>query len=75
MTRLCCTGTNPTTMPVHPKNPLATGMPNTYFEQFISMIADKGEERNRYKKDLILAFKYLISYHKLVTKDTTARQE
>lgn len=39
------------------------------------MVADKEEERNRYKKDLVLAFKYLISYHELVTKDATARNE
>ncbi len=39
------------------------------------MIEGKEEERNRYKKDLALAFKYLISYHELVTKDKTARED
>ncbi|HEX9959173.1 MAG TPA: hypothetical protein VGA96_18025, partial [Fibrella sp.] len=46
-----------------------------HFEQFINMVEGKEEERNRYKKDLALAFKYLISYHELVTKDQNARSE
>ncbi|GAB3768552.1 hypothetical protein GCM10028818_03180 [Spirosoma horti] len=58
-----------------PEEAVRNGKARPYFEQFISMVADKEEERNRYKKDLVLAFKYLISYHELVTKDATARNE
>ncbi|MCX6214133.1 tetratricopeptide repeat protein [Spirosoma sp.] len=58
-----------------PEEAVMKGKAKPYFEQFISMIADKEEERNRYKKDLVLAFKYLISYNELVTKDETARNE
>ncbi|GAB3035142.1 tetratricopeptide repeat protein [Spirosoma pulveris] len=58
-----------------PEEAVMKGKAKPYFEQFISMVADKEEERNRYKKDLVLAFKYLISYNELVTKDETARNE
>ncbi|QJW91534.1 tetratricopeptide repeat protein [Spirosoma taeanense] len=58
-----------------PEEAVRNGKAKPYFEQFISMVADKEEERNRYKKDLVLAFKYLISYHELVTKDSAARNE
>ena len=58
-----------------PEEAVRNGKAKPYFEQFISMVADKEEERKRYKNDLILAFKYLISYQELVTKDANARQE
>ena len=58
-----------------PEEAVRNGKARPYFEQFINMVANKDEERNRYKKDLILAFKYLISYQELVTKDANARQE
>ncbi|GAB3325998.1 hypothetical protein GCM10027299_24830 [Larkinella ripae] len=58
-----------------PEEVVQKGKAKPYFEQFISMITDKEEERKRYQKDLALAFKYLISYHELVTKDETARNE
>lgn len=58
-----------------PEEAVRNGKAKPYFEQFISMVADKPEEQNRYKKDLLLAFKYLISYHELVSKDTNARNE
>ncbi|GAB2537417.1 tetratricopeptide repeat protein [Spirosoma aerophilum] len=58
-----------------PEEAVRNGKAKPYFEQFITMVADKEEERNRYKKDLILAFKYLISYEELVTKNTNTRQE
>ncbi|MCK8494794.1 tetratricopeptide repeat protein [Spirosoma sp. RP8] len=58
-----------------PEEAVRNGKAKPYFEEFINMVADKQEERNRYKKDLILAFKYLISYNELVTKDANARNE
>ncbi|RYF57352.1 MAG: hypothetical protein EOO39_35545, partial [Cytophagaceae bacterium] len=58
-----------------PEEAVRNGKARPYFEQFISMVADKEEERKRYKNDLILGFKYLISYHELVTKDENARKE
>lgn len=58
-----------------PEEAVQKGKAKPYFEQFITMIADKEEERKRYQKDLTLAFKYLISYHELVTKDEAARNE
>jgi tetratricopeptide (TPR) repeat protein len=58
-----------------PEEAVRNGKAKPYFEQFINMTADKEEERNRYKKDLLLAFKYLISYNELVTKDEAARAE
>ncbi|WP_461052231.1 tetratricopeptide repeat protein [Spirosoma arcticum] len=58
-----------------PEQAVRNGKAKPYFEQFISMVVDKEEERNRYKKDLILGLKYLISYHELVTKDQNARSE
>ena len=58
-----------------PEEAVRNGKAKPYFEQFINMVADKPEERTRYKKDLILAFKYLISYNELVTKDENARAE
>lgn len=58
-----------------PEEAVRNGKAKSYFEQFITMISDKDDERNRYKKDLLLAFKYLISYNELVTKDDTARNE
>lgn len=58
-----------------PEEAVRNGKAKPYFEQFISMVEGKEEERNRYKKDLALAFKYLISYHELVTKDQSARSE
>ena len=39
------------------------------------MATKKDEDIKRYKKDLILAFKYLISYEELVTKNKAARGE
>jgi len=58
-----------------PEEAVRNGKAKPFFEQFIGMIEGKEEERNRYKKDLALAFKYLISYHELVTKDKTARED
>ena len=58
-----------------PEAAVRNGKAKPHFEQFISMVEGKEEERNRYKKDLALAFKYLISYHELVTKDQNARSE
>ncbi|GAB3717908.1 hypothetical protein GCM10027592_60410 [Spirosoma flavus] len=58
-----------------PEEAVRNGKAKPYFEQFISMVSDKPEERNRYKNDLVIAFKYLISYHELVTKDENARNE
>ncbi|RYC69400.1 tetratricopeptide repeat protein [Spirosoma sordidisoli] len=58
-----------------PEEAVRNGKARPYFEQFIGMVADKEEERKRYQKDLALAFKYLISYHELVTKDQTARAD
>ncbi|GAB3554593.1 tetratricopeptide repeat protein [Spirosoma fluminis] len=58
-----------------PEEAVRNGKAKPYFEQFISMVEGKEEDRNRYKKDLALAFKYLISYHELVTKDESARNE
>ncbi|UFH51978.1 lipopolysaccharide assembly protein LapB [Spirosoma sp. KNUC1025] len=58
-----------------PEEAVRNGKAKPYFEQFISLVADKPDERTRYKKDLILAFKYLISYNELVTKDASARNE
>lgn len=58
-----------------PEEAVRNGKAKLYFEQFIGMVEGKEEERNRYKKDLALAFKYLISYHELVTKDANARAE
>ncbi len=58
-----------------PEEAVRNGKAKPYFEQFITMISDKEDERNRYKKDLLLAFKYLISYNELVTKDDNARNE
>lgn len=58
-----------------PEEAVRNGKAKPYFEQFISMTSEKDEERNRYKKDMLLAFKYLISYNELVTKDDNARTE
>ncbi|GAB4000939.1 hypothetical protein GCM10028807_55540 [Spirosoma daeguense] len=58
-----------------PEEAVLKGKAKPYFEQFTNMVADKPEEQNRYKKDLVLAFKYLISYHEMVTKDENARKE
>jgi len=58
-----------------PEEAVRNGKAKPYFEQFITMVADKEEERKRYEKDLILGFKYLISYQELVAKDETARAE
>ncbi len=61
--------------PYAPEEAVRNGKAKPYFEQFISMVEGKEEDRNRYKKDLALAFKYLISYHELVTKDENTRSE
>lgn len=61
--------------PYPPEEAVRNGAAKPHFEQFISMVEGKEEERNRYKKDLVLAFKYLISYHELVSKDETARAQ
>lgn len=58
-----------------PQEAVQNGKARPYFEQFIGMVAGKEDERKRYQKDLALAFKYLISYHELVSKDATARSE
>lgn len=58
-----------------PEEAVRKGLAKPFFEQFITMVTDKPDERTRYSKDLALAFKYLISYHELVTKDATARNE
>ncbi|MBO0950719.1 tetratricopeptide repeat protein [Fibrella forsythiae] len=58
-----------------PEEAVRNGKAKPYFEQFISMVADKADERKRYEKDLILAFKYLISYEELVANDVKARAE
>ncbi|GAB3575045.1 hypothetical protein GCM10027578_38590 [Spirosoma luteolum] len=57
-----------------PEAAVRNGKARPFFEQFINMVADKDEERKRYQKDLILAFKYLISYNELVTNDAAARK-
>jgi|GEM_PF-426514 len=57
-----------------PEEAVRRGDARPHFEQFIAMVADKEEERNRYKNDLALALKYLISYHEFVSKDSQARQ-
>ena len=58
-----------------PEEAVRNAKAKPYFEQFINMVVDKEDERNRYQKDLVLAFKYLISYNELVTKDDTARKD
>ncbi|WP_375446639.1 tetratricopeptide repeat protein [uncultured Fibrella sp.] len=58
-----------------PEEAVRNGKAKPYFEQFITMVADKEDERKRYEKDLILAFKYLISYQELVANDGNARSE
>ncbi len=58
-----------------PEVAVRNGKAKPYFEQFIGMVENKEEDRKRYQKDLALAFKYLISYHELVTKDQAARTE
>ncbi|WP_420149867.1 tetratricopeptide repeat protein [Spirosoma sp.] len=58
-----------------PEEAVRNGKAKPYFEEFINMVADKPEERTRYKKDLILAFKYLISYNELVTNNSAVRNE
>ncbi len=58
-----------------PEEAVRNGKARPYFIQFIDMIADKEDERKRYQKDLALAFKYLISYNELVTKDEKKRAE
>lgn len=58
-----------------PEVAVRNGKARPHFEQFIAMVADKEEERKRYQKDLAIAFKYLISYHELVTKDENARAD
>lgn len=58
-----------------PEEAVMNGKAKPYFEQFINMVADKEEERKRYEKDLILAFKYLIAYNDLVAHDETAQKE
>ena len=58
-----------------PEVAVRNGKAKPYFEQFIGMVADKPEEQKRYQRDLALAFKYLISYNELVTKDKAAREE
>lgn len=58
-----------------PEEAVRNGKAKPYFEQFINMVADKPDDVKRYKKDLILAFKYMISYNELVTQDQTARND
>jgi len=58
-----------------PEAAVRNGKAKPHFEQFIAMVSEKEEEQNRYKKDLLIAFKYLISYNELVTKDEAARAE
>ncbi len=58
-----------------PEAAVRNGNARPYFEQFISMVADKPDDVKRYSRDLILAFKYLISYEELVTKNQAAREE
>lgn len=58
-----------------PEEAVLRGEARPFFEQFISMVSEKEEDRKRYQKDLALAFKYLISYNELVTKDKKAREE
>ncbi|GAB3939643.1 hypothetical protein GCM10028805_00360 [Spirosoma harenae] len=58
-----------------PEEAVRNGKAKPYFEQFISMVADKPEEQKRYNKDLLLAFKYMISYNELVTNDEAVRNE
>lgn len=58
-----------------PQEAVTNGKAREHFEKFISMIEGKEEDQKRYKNDLALAFKYLISYHELVTKDASARAE
>ncbi|GAB3981960.1 hypothetical protein GCM10028806_52690 [Spirosoma terrae] len=58
-----------------PEEAVMNGKAKPHFEQFISMVADKEEERNRYQKDLVLAFKYIIAYNDLVAHDESAQKE
>jgi tetratricopeptide (TPR) repeat protein len=58
-----------------PEAAVRNGKAKPYFEQFIGMVETKEDDRKRYQKDLALAFKYLISYHELVSKDDAARRE
>lgn len=58
-----------------PEEAVRNGKAKPFFEEFVAKVADKEDERNRYKNDLLLAFKYLISYNELVTQDETARNE
>ena len=58
-----------------PEAAVRNGKARPYFEQFISMVADKPDDVKRYSRDLVLAFKYLISYEELVTKNQAARDE
>lgn len=58
-----------------PEESVRKGKAKPFFEQFITMATKKDEDIKRYKKDLVLAFKYLISYEELVTKSQTARDE
>ncbi|XWW44883.1 tetratricopeptide repeat protein [Fibrella sp. USSR17] len=58
-----------------PEEAVRNGKAKPYYEQFITMVADKEDERKRYEKDLILGFKYLISHEELVSKNDAARAE
>ena len=58
-----------------PEESVRKGKAKPFFEQFIGMATKKDEDIKRYKKDLLLAFKYLISYDELVTKDENSRNE
>lgn len=58
-----------------PEEAVRNGKAKPYFEQFISMVSENEADRKRYSKDLVLAFKYIISYHELVTKDQAVRNE
>jgi len=58
-----------------PEEAVRNGQAKDMYEKFITMVSDKPEEVTRYKKDLATAFKYMIAYNELVTKDKVAREE
>ena len=58
-----------------PEESVRKGKAKPFFEQFITMATKKDEDVKRYKKDLIVAFKYLIAYEELVSQNKVAREE
>ena len=58
-----------------PEEAVRNGKAKPYFEQFIIWLRIKRRSENAIKKTSLLAFKYMISYNELVTKDQAARNE